>query len=195
LAANCSATSIKGAKEAMSRIGKKPIPLPEKVKVDIKADSVVVTGPKGTVSNPIPPGIKFEQQDKQIIAIRQDDSGPQRAFHGLARALVANAVRGVTQGFTKELEIVGVGYRAEQKKNSVVFTLGYSHPIEYPLPAGITVAVDKQTKLVVSGVDRQQVGQVAANIRALKKPDPYKNKGIRYAGERLKKKAGKAGGK
>jgi len=179
----------------MSRIGKKPIPLPEKVKVDIKSDTVVVTGPKGTVSNPIPPGIKFEQKDKQIIAVRQDDSGPQRAFHGLARALVANAVRGVTQGFTKELEIVGVGYRAEQRKNSVVFTLGYSHPIEYPLPAGITVAVDKQTKLVVSGVDRQQVGQVAANIRALKKPDPYKNKGIRYAGERLKKKAGKAGGK
>jgi large subunit ribosomal protein L6 len=179
----------------MSRIGKKPIPVPDKVKVDIKADTVVVTGPKGTVSNPIPPGIKFEQKDKQILAVRQDDSGPQRAFHGLARALVANAVRGVTEGFTRDLEIVGVGYRAEQKKSSVVFTLGYSHPIEYPIPPGISITVDKQTKLTVSGVDRQQVGQVAANIRALKKPDPYKNKGIRYAGEALKKKAGKAGGK
>jgi len=179
----------------MSRIGKKPIPVPDKVKIDIKPDSVVVTGPKGTVSNPIPPGIRFEQKDKEVLAIRLDDSGPQRAFHGLARALVANAVRGVTQGFTRELEIVGVGYRAEQKKNSVVFTLGYSHPIEYPIPPGINITVDKQTRLVISGVDRQQVGQIAANIRSLRKPDPYKNKGIRYAGEALKKKAGKAGGK
>ena len=179
----------------MSRIGKKPIPVPDKVKIDIKPNSVVVTGPKGTVSNPIPPGIRFEQKDKEVLAIRLDDSGPQRAFHGLARALVANAVRGVTQGFTRELEIVGVGYRAEQKKNSVVFTLGYSHPIEYPIPPGINITVDKQTRLVISGVDRQQVGQIAANIRSLRKPDPYKNKGIRYAGEALKKKAGKAGGK
>jgi large subunit ribosomal protein L6 len=179
----------------MSRIGKKPIPVPDKVKVEIKPETVVVTGPKGSVTNPIPPGIRFEQKDKQLLAIRKDDSGPQRAFHGLARALVANAVRGVTEGFSKELEIVGVGYRAEQKKNSVVFTLGYSHPIEYPIPPGINITVDKQTKLVITGVDRQQVGQIAANIRSLKKPDPYKNKGIRYAGERLKKKAGKAGGK
>src|SRR6266850_6915165 len=109
----------------MSRIGRKPIPVPDKVKVDIKPDTVVVTGPKGTVSNPVPPGIKFEQKDKQIIAIRQDDSGPQRAFHGLARALVANAVKGVTEGFKKELEIVGVGFRAEARKSSVVFTLGF----------------------------------------------------------------------
>jgi len=179
----------------MSRIGKKPIPVPDKVKVDIKGDTVVVTGPKGSVTNPIPPGIRFEQKEKQVLAIRKDDSGPQRAFHGLARALVANAVRGVTEGFSKELEIVGVGYRAEQRKSSVVFTLGFSHPIEYPIPPGINITVDKQTKLVITGVDRQQVGQVAANIRSLKKPDPYKNKGIRYAGERLKKKAGKAGGK
>jgi large subunit ribosomal protein L6 len=179
----------------MSRIGKKPIPVPDKVKVDIKAESVVVTGPKGSVSNPIPRGIRFEQKDKQVLAIRLDDSGPQRAFHGLARALVANAVRGVTEGFSKELEIVGVGFRAEAKKNSVVFTLGFSHPIEYPIPPGINITVDKQTRLVVSGVDRQLVGQVAANIRSLKKPDPYKNKGIRYDGEVLKKKAGKAGGK
>jgi large subunit ribosomal protein L6 len=179
----------------MSRIGKKPIPVPDKVKVDIKQGSVVVTGPKGTVTNPIPPGIKWEQKDKQLLAVRQDDSGSQRAFHGLARALVANAVRGVTEGFRRELEIVGVGYRAEQKKNSVVFTLGFSHPIEYPIPPGINITVDKQTRLVITGVDRQQVGQIAANIRSLKKPDPYKNKGIRYVGEVLKKKAGKAGGK
>jgi large subunit ribosomal protein L6 len=179
----------------MSRIGKKPIVVPDKVKVEIKPDAVVVTGPKGSVTNPIPPGIRFEQKDKQVHAIRKDDSGMQRAFHGLARALVANAVRGVTEGFSRELEIVGVGYRAEQKKSSVLFTLGYSHPIEYPIPPGISITVDKQTRLVVSGVDRQQVGQIAANIRGLKKPDPYKNKGIRYVGERLKKKAGKAGGK
>jgi large subunit ribosomal protein L6 len=179
----------------MSRIGKKPIPVPDKVKVDIKPDQVVVTGPKGSVTNPIPPGIRFEQKDKQVLAIRKDDSGAQRAFHGLARALVANAVRGVTEGFSRELEIVGVGYRAEQKKNSVLFTLGYSHPIEYPIPPGINITVDKQTRLMITGVDRQQVGQIAANIRSLKKPDPYKNKGIRYVGEQLKKKAGKAGGK
>ena len=179
----------------MSRIGKKPIPVPEKVKVEIKPDQVVVSGPKGSVTNPIPPGIRFEQKDKQVLAIRKDDSGAQRAFHGLARALVANAVRGVTEGFSKELEIVGVGYRAEHRKNSVVFTLGFSHPIEYPIPPGINITVDKQTRLVITGVDRQQVGQIAANIRSLKKPDPYKNKGIRYVGERLKKKAGKAGGK
>ncbi|HEY2380974.1 MAG TPA: 50S ribosomal protein L6 [Terriglobia bacterium] len=179
----------------MSRIGKKPIPVPDKVKVDIKPDTVVVTGPKGSVTNLIPPGIKWQQKDKQLVAVRLDDSGPQRAFHGLARALVANAVRGVTEGFSRELEIVGVGYRAEQRKNSVVFTLGFSHPIEYPIPPGISITVDKQTRLVITGVDRQQVGQIAANIRSLKKPDPYKNKGIRYSGEVLKKKAGKAGGK
>ena len=179
----------------MSRIGKKPIPVPDKVKVDIKPNAVVVTGPKGSVTNPIPPGIKWEQKDKQLVATRPGDTGPDKAFHGLARALVANAVRGVTEGFSKELEIVGVGYRAEQRKSSVLFTLGYSHPIEYPIPPGINITVDKQTRLVISGVDRQQVGQIAANIRALRKPDPYKNKGIRYVGEVLKKKAGKAGGK
>ena len=179
----------------MSRIGKKPVPIPDKVKVEIKSGAVVVTGPKGSVTNLIPPGIKWEQKDKQLIAVRPGDAGTDKAFHGLARALVANAVRGVTEGFTKELEIVGVGYRAEQRKNSVVFTLGYSHPIEYPIPPGINITVDKQTKLVISGVDRQQVGQIAANIRSLRKPDPYKNKGIRYVGELLKKKAGKAGGK
>jgi large subunit ribosomal protein L6 len=179
----------------MSRIGKKPIPLPDKVKVEINPASVVVTGPKGSVTNIIPPGIRWEKKDKELVAIRKDDSGPQKAFHGLARALVANAVRGVTEGFTRELDIVGVGYRCEAKKTSVLFSLGFSHPIEYPLPPGITATVDKQTHLVLTGVDRQLLGQVAANIRSLKKPDPYKQKGIRYTNERLKKKAGKAGGK
>lgn len=179
----------------MSRIGKKPVPLPDKVKVEINPDSVVVTGPKGSVTNVIPPGIRWEKKDKELLAIRQDDSGPQKAYHGLARALVANAVRGVTEGFTRELDIVGVGYRCEAKKTSVLFSLGFSHPIEYPLPPGITATVDKQTHLVLTGVDRQLLGQVAANIRSLKKPDPYKQKGIRYTNERLKKKAGKAGGK
>src|SRR4029079_17901438 len=134
----------------MSRIEKKPIPLPDKVKVEIKPDSVVVTGPKGSVSNVIPPGITWEKKDKELLAIRQDDSGPQKAFHGLARALVANAVRGVTEGFTRELDMLGVGCRSEMKKNSVLFTLGFSHPVEYPLPPGITATIDKQTHLVLT---------------------------------------------
>jgi len=179
----------------MSRIGKKPIALPDKVKVDIQENTVVVTGPKGTVTSLIPPGIQWEKKDKELLAVRKDDSGPQKAFHGLARALVANAVKGVTDGFSKEMDIVGVGFRCEAKKSSIIFTLGFSHPVEYPLPPGISATVDKQTHLVISGVDRQLVGQVAANIRSLKKPDPYKQKGIRYTGETLKKKAGKAGGK
>src|ERR1044071_9757968 len=153
----------------MSRIGKKPIPLPDKVKVEIKPDTVVVTGPKGSVSNVIPPGIKREKKDKELVAVRQDDSGPQRAFHGLARALVANAVRGVTEGFTRELDIVGVGYRCEAKKASIVFSLGFSHPIEYPLPPGISATVDKQTHLVITGVERQLLGQTSAKIRRLKR--------------------------
>ena len=179
----------------MSRIGKKPVPLPDKVKVEIKPDSVVVTGPKGSVTNVIPPGIRWEKKDKELVAIRQDDSGPQRAFHGLARALVANAVRGVTEGFTRELDIVGVGYRCEAKKTSIVFSLGFSHPIEYPLPPGISATVDKQTHLVLTGVDRQLLGQVAAKLRGLRKPEPYKGKGVKYVGEVLRRKAGKAAGK
>ena len=177
----------------MSRIGNKPIPLPSGVKIAVAADKIDVQGPKGKMTIAVPRGISFEQKDGVLNVKRAAED--YRAVHGLARALVANAVRGVTQGFTRELEIVGVGYRAEQKKNSVVFTLGYSHPIEYPIPPGIHITVDKQTRLVITGVDRQQVGQIAANIRSLRKPDPYKNKGIRYAGEALKKKAGKAGGK
>ncbi len=179
----------------MSRIGKKPISIPKDVKVNIQGDRVAVQGPKGKLETPLPRGIKFEQQDGHLVALRENDS--QAAVHGLARALVNNAVEGVTKGWSRELEIVGIGYRAEMKgKGIVVFTLGFSHPIEYPLPPGIDVAVDpKQTRLTVSGIDRQKVGQVAAEMRSLRPPDPYKNKGVRYVGERLKKKVGKTGAK
>jgi large subunit ribosomal protein L6 len=179
----------------MSRVGRKPIPLPQGVKVDVRGNTVAVQGPKGKLEAFIPSGIKLETKDGNLNALRENDS--QAAIHGLVRALVANAVNGVTKGWSKELEIVGIGYRAELKgKNTVVFSLGYSHPIEFPLPTGIDVAVDpKQTRLTVSGVDRQKVGQIAADMRALRPPDPYKNKGIRYVGERLKKKVGKTGAK
>jgi large subunit ribosomal protein L6 len=179
----------------MSRIGRKPIPLPQGVTVKIEGNVVAGRGPKGKRDTPLPSGIRVEQQDGNLVAIRENDS--QAAVHGLARALVNNAVEGVTKGWTRELEIVGIGYRAELKgKGTVVFSLGYSHPIEYPLPSGIEAAVDpKQTKLTVTGIDRQKVGQVAAEMRSLRPPDPYKNKGVRYSGERLKKKVGKTGAK
>jgi large subunit ribosomal protein L6 len=178
----------------MSRIGKQPLPLPDKVKAELTSAEVRVTGPKGKLSSPIPPGITCVQKDNVLVFSRANDSGPVRAFHGLARALAANAVRGVSEGFSRELDIVGVGFRAEQKGKSVIFHLGFSHPIEYPIPDGIEVKVDKQTHILVSGADKQQVGQVAAVMRSLKKPDPYKNKGIRYSNEILKKKTGKAAG-
>lgn len=179
----------------MSRIGKKPIVLPQGVKVEVRGNTVAVQGPKGKVETHIPSGIKLEQKDGTLVAVRESDA--HAGFHGLVRALVFNAVNGVTQGWSRELEIVGIGYRAELKgKGTVVFSLGYSHPIEYPLPSGIEVAIDpKQTRLTVSGIDRQKVGQVAADFRALRPPDPYKNKGVRYVGERLKKKVGKTGAK
>ncbi len=179
----------------MSRIGRKPIVIPQGVKVAIAGDLVTVQGPKGKLETRLPGGITVAQQDGHLVATRTDDS--RAALHGLARALLNNAVTGVTQGWSRDLEIVGIGYRAELKgKGIVVFTLGYSHPIEVPLPSGIEVTVDpKQTKLTVSGIDRQKVGQVAADMRGLRPPDPYKNKGVRYAGERLKKKVGKTGAK
>ncbi len=179
----------------MSRIGKKPIALPKGVSFTVEGNTVTVKGPKGTVANHLPGGVALEQQDGHLVVKRDDDS--KAAVHGLVRALVNNAVHGVTAGWTRELEIVGIGYRAELKgKGIVVFTLGYSHPIEYPLPTGIEVAIDpKQTRLTISGIDRQKVGQVAAEMRALRPPDPYKNKGVRYVGERLKKKVGKTGAK
>lgn len=179
----------------MSRIGKKPIALPAGVKYTVQGNTVLVEGPKGKVPALIPQGITLVQKDGVLHVERESDK--QAAFHGLARALVFNAVQGVTAGWTKELDIVGIGYRVEMKgKNTVVFTLGYSHPIEFPLPTGIEIAIDpKQTHITVSGIDRQKVGQVAADMRALRKPDPYKNKGVRYTGEKLKKKVGKTGAK
>jgi large subunit ribosomal protein L6 len=179
----------------MSRIGKKPIPIPQGVTIKVEGNTVLVQGPKGKLDTPLPAGIKVEQKDGNLVAIRENDS--QAAVHGLARALVNNAVEGVTKGWTRELDIVGIGYRAEMKgKGMVVFSLGFSHPIEYPLPTGVEASVDaKQTKIALTGIDRQQVGQVAAEMRALRPPDPYKNKGVRYTGERLKKKVGKTGAK
>ena len=177
----------------MSRIGRKPIPLPSGVKIALQSDRVEVQGPKGKLMVPLPHGITFEQKDGVLNALRATED--HRALHGLARALVANAVTGVTTGFKKDLDIVGVGYRAELKGKMVAFALGKSHPIEFHIPEGIQIAVEKQTHLVVSGADKGQVGQVAADIRKLRPPDPYKQKGVRITGERLKKKAGKAGAK
>src|ERR1700760_4739828 len=179
----------------MSRIGKKPIPLPQGVKINISGNTVDVQGPKGKVSTTVPQGITVEQNDGTLLAVRQDEQ--HAALHGLTRALLNNAVAGVTRGWTRELEIVAIGYRAELKgKHTVVFSLGFSHPIEYPVPADVQVAVDpKQTRLTITGIDRQKIGQIAAEMRGLRPPDPYKNKGVRYAGEKLKKKVGKTGAK
>jgi large subunit ribosomal protein L6 len=179
----------------MSRIGKKPIALPQGVKFSVAGNVVTVQGPKGKLDTVIHAGITVEQQDGNLVAKRENDS--QAALHGLTRALLNNAVDGVTKGFTRELEIVGIGYRAEMKgKGTVVFSLGYSHLIEYPLPSGIECAIDpKLTRLTLTGIDRQKIGQVAAEMRGLRPPDPYKNKGVRYAGEKLKKKVGKTGAK
>jgi large subunit ribosomal protein L6 len=174
----------------MSRVGKKPIPLPSGVKVTI-GDQLKVQGPKGTLTVPVPSGIRVEQNGAILNVIR--DSDEHAALHGLTRALAANAVHGVGTGFTRELDIVGIGYRAEVKGKIASFVLGYSHPIEVLLPEGVDLKIDKQTHLVLSSHDRQLLGQVAANIRSLRKPDPYKNKGVRYTGEVLRKKVGKSG--
>jgi large subunit ribosomal protein L6 len=179
----------------MSRIGKKVIAIPKGVKVNVQQGAVEVQGPKGKLLQALPPGIGFEVNGDQLQAktLRQDPELGK--FHGLARSLVANAVKGVTEGFRKDLDIVGVGYRAEVKGKQVHFALGYSHPVVFDIPNGIDVAIEKQTHITVTGIDRQLVGQVAANIRSFRKPDPYKQKGVRYTGEVLKKKAGKTGAK
>jgi large subunit ribosomal protein L6 len=177
----------------MSRIGRKPIPVPQGVNVAVKDGAVEVKGPKGTLLQRVPPGITFELRGAELVADTARPDAELKKFHGLARSLMANAVTGVTQGFKKELDIVGVGYRAEVKGKQVVFALGYSHPVVFEIPVGIDVAIDKQTHVTVTGIDRQLVGQVAANIRRLRKPDPYKQKGVRYTGEVLKKKVGKTG--
>lgn len=174
----------------MSRVGKKPIPVPASVKVQI-GDQLKVQGPKGTLEVPIPDGIRVQQNNGILEILRDSDS--HAALHGLTRALAANAVQGVSTGFTRELDIVGIGYRADVKGKIATFVLGYSHPIELLLPEGVDLKIDKQTHLILSGHDKQLLGQVAANIRSLRKPDPYKNKGVRYMGEVLKKKVGKSG--
>ena len=174
----------------MSRVGKKPIPLPKGVKITI-GDELQVEGPKGKLTVPIPQGVRAKQDAGTLEFTRDTDQ--QAALHGLTRALAASAVQGVSGGFTRELDITGVGYRADVKGKVATFTLGYSHPIELLLPDGVDLKIDKQTHLVLSGYDKQMVGQIAANIRALRPPDPYKNKGVRYTGEVLRKKVGKTG--
>src|SRR3954464_5669064 len=179
----------------MSRIGKKPIALPKGVTVKVVDGALDVQGPKGKMRQARPPGIPFAVAEGTLSASRSTEDPGLAKFHGLARSLAANAVLGVTEGFKKELDIVGVGYRAELKGKQVIFALGYSHPVIFDIPSGIDIAIDKQTHVTVTGVDRQLVGQVAANIRRMRKPDPYKQKGVRYTGEVLKKKAGKTGAK
>ncbi len=185
----------------MSRVGRKIIKIPTGVKVNLIADSIQVQGPKGTLSTPIPADISFELNNGELVAKRKSDSKRVKALHGLARALVANSITGVTEGFKKELDLVGIGYKAEVKGKSVVFSLGYSHPIEFLIPEGITIKVEKLTKtlqnyiasITISGSDKQKIGQIAADIRSFRPPDSYKGKGIRYADEVVKLKVGKKG--
>jgi len=173
-----------------------PVPIPQGVEIRSDGEFVRVKGPKGELASRIPPGIAVEVDKGEVRFARSNDEPQQRAWHGLVRSLVANSVEGVTKGFTRELEIVGVGYKAEVKGKAVVFALGYSHPINFPIPDGIAVALDaKAGKLTVTGADRQKVGQTAAEIRRLRVPDPYKAKGIKYANEVIRRKVGKAGGK
>ncbi len=174
----------------MSRVGKKPIPVPASVKVNI-GEQLELQGPKGTLTVPIPEGISIEHAKGTLEVKRASDR--HAALHGLTRALAANAVTGVSAGFVRELEIVGIGYRADSKGGVVTFNLGYSHPIEFVLPAGVDCKVDKQTAITLSGSDKEMLGQIAANMRSLRPPDPYKNKGVRYKGEVLRKKVGKSG--
>jgi large subunit ribosomal protein L6 len=180
----------------MSRIGKKEIPLPKGVEVRKDGNIVTVKGPKGSLTTPLVSGIDVKVENNVVQFTRADEQTKTRAFHGLMRALVANNVKGVSEGFKKELDIIGVGYRAEVKGKEVVFQLGYSHPVRFPIPQGIEIAVDGKTgHITVTGIDRQKVGQTAAEIRSLREPDPYKGKGIKYTGEIIRRKAGKAAGK
>ena len=177
----------------MSRIGKQPVAIPSGVTVQVDGRDVRVKGPKGEVSNRIPAEITARIDDGQVLVERGGDAPRDKAMHGLARSLVANMVAGVTEGFTKRLEIVGVGYRAEASGETVRLNLGYSHPIQYPVPKGIEVKTPSPTVIEVSGADRQVVGQVAAELRGLRPTEPYKGKGIKYEGEHVRRKAGKTG--
>jgi large subunit ribosomal protein L6 len=177
----------------MSRIGRLPVQIPKGVDVTIDGPEVTVKGPKGQLSFELPEPIEITQNDGVLTVTRPNDEGNVRALHGLSRTLVANMVTGVTEGYRKTLEIVGVGYRVQARGNGVEFSLGYSHPVPVTPPDGVTLRVETPTRLVVEGIDKQQVGEVAANIRKLRKPDPYKGKGVRYAGEQIRRKVGKAG--
>ncbi|MGO9080810.1 MAG: 50S ribosomal protein L6 [Streptosporangiaceae bacterium] len=177
----------------MSRIGRMPVVVPQGVDVTIDGRQVIVKGPKGTLSLEVAAPIEVSQSDGTITVTRPSDEGEIRALHGLSRSLIANMVTGVTDGFRKTLEIVGVGYRVQARGRDLEFALGYSHPVPVRAPDGITFRVESPTRFIVEGIDKQQVGEVAANIRKLRKPDPYKGKGVRYQGEQIRRKAGKAG--
>jgi large subunit ribosomal protein L6 len=177
----------------MSRIGRLPVPIPSGVEVTIDGREITVKGPRGTLSHRVAEPIEVKQGDGVITVTRPNDEGEARALHGLSRTLVANMVTGVTEGYRKTLEIVGVGYRVQQRGPNLEFALGFSHPVTVSAPDGITLRVETPTRLVVEGIDKQQVGEVAANIRKLRKPDPYKGKGVRYEGEQIRRKVGKAG--
>lgn len=179
----------------MSRIGKKPIPVPSGVTVSVDGSTIKVKGPKGELVRVIRSEISVEQKDGELTLTRPNDSKENRAYHGLTRALINNMVEGVTSGFKKTLEIIGVGYRAEKKGEELVLTVGYSHQVKYPQPAGITLTAQTPTVVIIEGIDKQKVGQVAAELRAVRPPEPYKGKGIRYQGEQVRRKAGKAGSK
>jgi large subunit ribosomal protein L6 len=175
----------------MSRIGRMPIVIPKDVKVSFDNTKVEVTGPKGCLSTPLPPRITLSVDGDKVLVRREGDDRPSRALHGLMRSLVANMVTGVTKGFEKRLEIGGIGFRADVEKNALKLSLGFSHPVLYAIPEGIRVEVEKQTQISVKGIDKQQVGTVAAKLRSIKPPEPYKGKGIRYLGEHIRKKVGK----
>jgi len=177
----------------MSRIGRLPVTIPSGVQVDVDGRQVTVQGPKGTLRHTVADPIDVAREDGVIKVTRPNDEGEVRALHGLSRSLVANMVTGVTEGYRKTLEIVGVGYRVQARGADLEFALGYSHPVKVSPPEGITFRVETPTRLVVEGIDKQQVGEVAANIRKLRKPDPYKGKGVRYQGEQIRRKVGKAG--
>ena len=177
----------------MSRIGRLPIPVPAGVEVKIDGNVVSVKGSKGTLTHTVPAPITAAVEGDSIVVTRPDDERVSRSLHGLTRTLIANQITGVTEGYSKGLEIVGTGYRVTAKGSDIEFALGYSHPILVKAPAGITFTVDGNTKVTVSGIDKQAVGEVAANLRKLRKPEPYKGKGVRYAGEVVRRKAGKSG--
>lgn len=179
----------------MSRIGKKPIPIPQGVDVKLEGREITVKGPKGVLNRAIPGDIEIDVAKEEISVRRKTDDRRDRSLHGLTRTLISNMVTGVQQGFEKSLDIVGVGYRAELDKKTLKMFLGYSAPVEYEVPDGVSVRVEKQMNMIVSGIDKEFVGRVAADIRRMKKPEPYKGKGIRYTGEKVRKKVGKSAGK